>query len=373
MKVNFATRQYETMKSELDKALLRTAAGGDYQNADTVLKFEEELAKWVDVRNAVACDSVTAAMEMVLMAYGIGNGDAVFMSCLGSYAMAEAVKICGATPVFADVNPADGRLDLHHLEVQIQKVMTDTSLSPKVIVSTDRFGRPEDYLAVNEIIRTYGMILVEDASTGLGGSYKGLKCGCFGHGAIVSFGAGSALCGMGKGAAVLTDFNDVAGILHTCRQHGMNNGSIEMLGMDSQLDVMQTEILRVKLAHLEDELTAVEQVAAAYDEALADKMTLLHNVEGAAAANSEYVVLAADNAQAENIITALWKSGWYDENEALCSMGGVPVFADSRYVQQADEFPGTAEFIGRAVNLPISAYLTAEEQHEIIDIIVKNL
>lgn len=373
MKINFAQRQYEALKGELDKAIMRVAAEGDYTNADRAAQFEKELAGWVDVRNAVVCDSLTAAVEMTLLAYGIGNGDAVFLSCVDSYAVAEAVKLCGAVPVFVDVNPTDGRLNLHHLEVQIQKVMTDTRLSPKLIVATDRFGRAEDYLAINEIVRTYGMILLEDAAHSLGGSYKGLKCGCFGHAAVVSFDSASPLSCMGKGGAILTDFNDVAGLLYTCRQHGISNGSIEILGMDSLLDVMQSDLLRVKLRHLPNELAAAEQLAAAYDEALTGKMTLLRDIEGAAAANSEYAVLAADTVQAERIRTALWKSGWYAEDSEFCSMVGAAVFADSRYVQSAEDFPGMAEFVGRAVKLPISPYLTAAEQREIIEIVLNNL
>ena len=369
MYAKFMRKQYENLKSRLDEAILRTAASGNYLDADRVLEFEEELAKYIDIKNVIACDSAADAMELVLLSYGIGDGDAVFISCLGSPAMADAVKAVGATPVFVDVDVKNGSLDLHNLEVQIQRVMTDTPLSPKIVVSTDCFGIPADYLAVNEIIRTYGLLLLVDVARSLGGSYRGLKCGCFGHASITSFAPGSPLACMGNGGAVLTDFNDLAGLVHACRQNGKINGKIEMFGMDSTLDVMQSEILRVKLQHLDEELALSAQAATVYDEALKEHFALPNVPEGAVPSYSDYVILAEDAEQAEKIKDALKAEGLYEEQDEWVALNTVLAFYDERYEQTEEKFAGTEELLQKAVRLPISPYIDKAEQDKVIAVI----
>lgn len=366
-------RHYNAVKGEIEAAIQSVVDKCDYNNQERVMAFEKELAKSFDIKNAVTCHSSAAAMQMLLMAYGVSRGDAVFMSDFGSLAVAEATKILGATPVFVDVDPSTGCFDLHHLEVQIQKVMTDTKLSPKIVVAADSFGRPEDYLAVNEIIRTYGLILIEDATKSLGGSYKGLQCGCFGHAAITSFDLGSPLFGIGNGAAVLTDFNDVAGLVCAERGHGLINGKAEVLGMESRLDPIQAEVMRVKLRHFAAEIEVSAKVACIYNEAFKDKLEFLQSEEGSVPSYNEYVVLAEDKDSADRIKQALTEKGWKASSLPMLMLHTVDFYYDNKYHIKAEEFTGALELADRIVRLPISPYLAVDEQKEIIATVLECL
>ncbi|MGI5824785.1 MAG: DegT/DnrJ/EryC1/StrS family aminotransferase [Bacillota bacterium] len=363
-------KHYDAVKGEIEAAIQSVVNKCDYNNRERVVAFEVELAKAFDIKNAVTCHSSAAAMQMLLMAYGVNRGDAVFMSDFGSLAVAEATKILGATPVFVDVDSVSGCFDLHHLEVQIQRVMTDTKLSPKVVVSADSFGRPEDYLAVNEIIRTYGLILIEDATKSLGGSYKGLQCGCFGHAAITSFDFGSPLFGIGNGAAVLTDFNDVAALVCAERGHGLIDGKAAVLGMESRLDALQAEVMRVKLRHFAAETAAAAEAAAVYDDALKDNFGFLQLPEGSVPSNNEYIILAADRQHSDKIKAALTAKGWHASSLPMLMLHTVDFYYDKKYSTAAEEFAGAAELAEKLVRLPISPYLDAEDQKEIIDTVL---
>lgn len=363
-------RENEAIRGEIAVAIESVMRKGDYHNEDRVLAFEAELARAFDIKNAVTCHSSAAAMQMLLMAYGVGRGDAVFMSDWGGLAVAEATKILGATPVFVDVDPTSGCFDLHHLEAQIQIVMTDTKLHPKVVVTADSFGRPEQYLAVNEIIRTYGLILIEDATKSLGGSYKGLQCGCFGHAAITSFDFGSPLSGIGSGAAVLTDFKDVAGLVCAERRHGLVAGKPELLGMESRLDVLQAEALRVKLRHFPTALQKSAEIAKEYDRAFMGKVQFLQSEEGSIPSWHEYVFLAEDAAQSRQIKEALTEKNWKASPLPLLMLHTVPFFADRKYQNAPEDFSGARELAEKIVRLPISPYLTDIEQEEIIETVL---
>ena len=364
-------KHYDAVQSEMRTAMESVINKCDYNNRERVAAFEKELAAAFDIRNAVTCHSATAAMQMILLAYGLGRGDAVFISDLGSLAVAEATKIIGATPVFVDVDPASGRFDMHHLEIQIQRVLTDTKLTPKVVVTADCFGIPEDYLAINEIIRTYGLLLIEDAAKSLGGSYKGLQCGCFGHAAIASFDFGSPLFGIGSGSAVLTDFNEVAGLLCAERGHGLVGGKAEVLGMDSRLDVMQAEILRVKLRCLAEEIAAAAKIAAIYDKALSEKFDFLQIAEGAEPSHNEYVFLAKSEEQAAEIKGALAAKGWQAATLPLLMLHTLEFYHDTKYPTAAEDFGGACQLTAKSVRLPISPYLEEDMQQEIIETVLQ--
>lgn len=322
------------------------------------------------MKNAITCNSVTDAMQMVLLSYGVGRGDAVFMSNLGTLHMANAVKLVGAVPVFVEIQPETGYMHLPHLEAQIQKIMLETKLRPKMIVSTDHFGRPDEYLAVNEVVRTYGLLLAEDCTKSLGGSYRGLNCGCFGHAAITSFAPGSPLSGMGNGAVILTDFNDLAALLDTCGQNGKNAGEVESIGMDSVFDPIQAGILQVKLKYFAEESAKAAKLAAVYNKALKENFTLLETAEGAVASNNEYVVLAKNAETAEKARTALRLKGLYEETESLTVMNKISAFADEQFNASEEVYCLTEEFVAKAVNLPIHPYMDVVEQDEIIGIVL---
>ena len=370
MMKKYYQKQYEAIKSQIEQVLLTTVQNCEYMNRAKVIDFETNLAKKIDVKNAITCNSVTDAMQMVLLSYGIGKGDAVFMSNLGTLEMANAVKLVGATPFFVEIQPETGYLHLAHLEAQIQKAMLECGLQPKMIVSSDHFGRPEEYLAINEVVRTYGLLLVEDCTKSLGGSYRGLNCGCFGHAAITSFAPGSPLSAMGNGAVILTDFNDLAGLLDTCGQKGKNVDEVESVGMDSVLDPLQAAILEVKLESFEKELTQTAKLAAIYDEALKEQFTLLETADGAIASNNEYVVLAKNAETADMVKAALASKGLSVETDSLMVMNKIAAFADEKFDESNETYKLTEEFAAKAVVLPIYPYMDVVEQDEIISVVL---
>ncbi|MGI6580671.1 MAG: DegT/DnrJ/EryC1/StrS family aminotransferase [Saccharofermentanales bacterium] len=264
-------QQYQILKKDIDQAVLDVMESAAFIGGDPVTKLEQELAAYVGVKHCVSCANGTDAMSLVLAAWDIGPGDAVFVPDFTFFATAEVVAYCGATPIFVDVLKETFNIDTADLIQAIEEVIAEGELKPRAIIPVDLFGLPADYPELEKIARKYNLLILSDSAQGFGGSIDGKKAGSFGDAATTSFFPAKPLGCYGDGGAIFTNDSDLAELLNSLKVHGKGSYKYDnvRIGVNSRLDTIQAAILRVKLkAFQEYELAEVNRIADLYRQAL---------------------------------------------------------------------------------------------------------
>lgn len=265
-------KQYEVYRSEIDAGVSRVLHDTNFISGRQVGELEETLADYIGVKHCITCANGTDALQLALMTWDIGPGDAVFVPDFTFFSSGEVVPAVGAVPVFVDVEENTFNLDPVKLEIAIQKVLEEGKWKPKVIVAVDLFGQPADYAAIREIANRYGLLILEDGAQGFGGRIgNGMACS-FGDIATTSFFPAKPLGCYGDGGAIFTNHDEWANVIRSYRIHGKGADKYDnvRIGMNSRLDTIQAAVLQVKLKHFEDEMRAVNEVASYYHDVLAE-------------------------------------------------------------------------------------------------------
>ncbi|RKJ17893.1 DegT/DnrJ/EryC1/StrS family aminotransferase [bacterium D16-50] len=268
-------RQYETLKSEIDKGMQEVISSSAFISGRPVEALEADLAEYVGVRHCITCGNGTDALSMSLKAWDLKAGDCAFVPDFTFFASAEAVALEGAVPVFVDVNPRTFNIDPQKLEEAIQRVLAEGKLVPKAVVTVDLFGLPADYDAILPIAGKYGLKVLEDGAQGFGGELRGRRACSFGDISTTSFFPAKPLGCYGDGGAIFTDDDDTAAYLRSIRVHGKGTYKYDnvRIGRNSRLDTLQAAILLPKLhAFISYERDAVNHVAARYTEGLGKRI-----------------------------------------------------------------------------------------------------
>ena len=179
--------QYHHLKKEIDEGIQAVLESSAFIMGKPVKELETKLAEFAGVKHCVCCANGTDALQLMLMVWGIGEGDAVFTSDFTYFASAGTSSILGATPVFVDIDIDTFNMCPKNLEVQIQKVIDEGKLTPKVIIPVDLFGQPADYDNIMPIAKKYGLKVLCDGAQGFGGSIRGKNVGSFGDASTTSF------------------------------------------------------------------------------------------------------------------------------------------------------------------------------------------
>lgn len=266
-------KQYKVLKNDIDTAMIQVATECNFISGKQVSELETELAAYVGVKHCISCANGTDALSMVMMAWNVKEGDAVFVPDFTFFASGEVVSFEGATPVFYDVYEDTFNANLESLEDAIQTVVSEGKLNPKAIIAVDLFGQPANYTELEKIAKKYNMLLLEDGAQGFGGRIGERRACSFGDAATTSFFPAKPLGCYGDGGAVFTNDDEIAEYLKSIRVHGKGSFKYDnvRIGWNSRLDTIQAAILQVKLkAFKEYELEAVNQAAEKYDELLKD-------------------------------------------------------------------------------------------------------
>jgi dTDP-4-amino-4,6-dideoxygalactose transaminase len=247
---------------ELEAAAIRVLRAGRFVLGPEVAAFEREAAAWLGAAHAVGVSSGTDALFLALRALGVGPGDDVLVPVFGFVATAEAVVRAGATPIFVDVGPACGSVDL----AQAERRLTPRT---RALVHAPLGGHGAGTAERARWCRERGLLFVEDAAQSFGARDEGMAIGAFGDAAAFSFFPAKILGGFGDGGLVVTGRADVAERVRALRQHGRNaDGTFAEEGTNARLDELQAALLRVRLRALDAELEARRAIARAYDDAL---------------------------------------------------------------------------------------------------------
>lgn len=263
--------QYLKNQKDIDGAIQKVLVSSCFIGGEPVKELEEKLADYVGVRHCITCANGTDALQLALMAWGIGKRDAVFVPDFTFFSTAEVVPWVGAVPVFVDVDKNTFNISAEALEETIQRVIKEGKLVPRAIIAVDLFGQPADYSRIKKITSKYNMLLLEDGAQGFGGRIGNQKACSFGDIATTSFFPAKPLGCYGDGGAVFTDNDEWAELVRSYKVHGKGTDKYDniRIGLNSRLDTLQAEILQVKLKLFqEQELEAVNHVADWYNEKL---------------------------------------------------------------------------------------------------------
>jgi dTDP-4-amino-4,6-dideoxygalactose transaminase len=254
--------EYRTLKTEIDAAVSRVLASGRYVLGPEGEALEREIAAYVGAPHAVGCNSGTDALHLPLVAAGIGAGDEVVLPAFTFFATAEAVSYTGATPVFADINPATFNLSVDSLK---QKVSSKT----RAVIVVHLFGQCAAMHEIAAFCKEAKLLLIEDCAQALGAEYQDKRAGSWGDFGCFSFYPTKNLAAVGDAGMITTRSPDYDKTLRMLRHHGSRQTYLhERVGWNSRLDELQAAVLRVKLKRLDEFNGARRRVALRYRDKL---------------------------------------------------------------------------------------------------------
>ena len=304
--------QYLRLKDEIDANIKVTIESGRFISGPFVKQLEGELAEYVGVAHCVTCANGTDALELVLRAWGIGAGDAVFVPAFTFMSTAEVVATVGAYPVFVDICEDTFNIDPVSLESAISNVEKEGRFVPRAIIPVDLFGQPADYDAILPIAKKHGLKVLEDGAQGFGGAIRGKRACSFGDASTTSFFPAKPLGCYGDGGAIFTDDDDLATLVRSLCVHGKGREKYENLriGRNSRLDTIQAGILLPKFHALRDyEIDEVNRVAAAYSEKLKDVVVVPSVREGFLSSWAQYTIMCVNEEMRDRLQARLKEQG----------------------------------------------------------------
>jgi UDP-2-acetamido-2-deoxy-ribo-hexuluronate aminotransferase len=359
MRFRDLNEQYNHLKAEIDQSIAEVIESSAFILGSKVRELEETLAAYVGTKHCVSCANGTDALQLVLMAWGVGPGDAVFTSDFTFIASAGTASILGATPVMVDIDSRTFNIDPAALETQIKRVIAEGKLKPRVIVPVDLFGLPAEYPQIEKIACKYGLKILEDGAQGFGGSIDGRRACSFGDAATTSFFPAKPLGCYGDGGAIFTDDDDLDAMLRSLRTQG---GSPEdkydnqITGMNSRLDTLQAAILLAKFRAFEArELDAVNWIAMAYSHCLKNLVVTPFVPSGYVSSWAQYSVMAQDGAQRARLQAALKEAGVPTMIYYTRGLHQQTVYQNLKLPDAW--YPNTIKATRTVLNLPMHPYL----------------
>lgn len=357
--------QYQQLKPEIDAAIAEVLENANFISGRQVGELEEELAQYVGVKHCITCGNGTDALSMMMMAWNIGEGDAVFVPDFTFFASGEVVSFEGATPVFYDVCMDTFNADVTSLENAIINVLNEGKLTPRAIIAVDLFGLPANYIKLEEIAKKYKLLLLEDGAQGFGGKIGERRVGSFGDAATTSFFPAKPLGCYGDGGAIFTNDDNIAELLKSIRVHGKGSFKYDnvRIGWNSRLDTLQAAILKVKFkAFREYELEEVNRVADTYRKELMGVVKIPVVREGFYSSWAQYTLQLSSKDERDQVQEALKEKGIPTMVYYPKPMHQQVAFSGNKmYV----ECPNTEKLCDTVLSLPMHPYLSNSDIQKI--------
>ena len=330
-----------------------------------VMELEGRLAAWAGARECVGVSSGTDALQIVMMAEGIGQGDAVFLPAFTYTATAEVPLVLGATPVFVDVDPRTFQIDPDHLRTRIQAVRAAGKLKPRAIVGVDLFGQPAPWPELRSIAEQENLFLLADCAQSFGAELAGRPLGCEATATTLSFFPSKPLGGYGDGGAILTDDPERAALYRSLRTHGEGTSRYEVLrtGMNGRLDTLQAAVLLAKLDSFREELVRRDAIACQYDAGLAGHVQVPVRVADSASAWAIYAILLANTAERDALQARLKDRGVPSAIYYPLPLHKQPAYRDHH---DGTALPVAEDLAQRILALPIHPELTDKDVARVI-------
>lgn len=366
-------KQYHVLKKEIDKGVEDVMTSGAFILGKPVQELEEKLAAYVGRKHCVGVANGTDALQLALMSYDVGPGDAVFTADFTYFASAGSTSILGATPVLVDIDFRTFNMDPSDLELKIERVLAEGKLKPKFIVPVDLFGLPADFTRILPIAVKYGLRVLEDGAQGFGGRLNGKLACSFGDISTTSFFPAKPLGCYGDGGAIFTDDDAIDMRLRSLRAQGKSptdKYDNREIGINSRLDTIQAAVLLPKFkAFVDYELDAVNKVAEKYTEAFQNKFVTPLIPDGFYSSWAQYTLLLDTKEQRDRLQAHLKEKGI---PTMIYYPRGLHQQAAYAWMGLKDEdYPNTSEATKRVLSLPMHPYMTDEDQAFIIESVLE--
>ncbi len=357
--------QRRRLGKSIDEAVSRVLAHCQFINGPEVAQLEAELAAFSGAKHVVTCASGTDALLMVLMAKGVGRGDAVLCPSFTFCATGEAVALTGATPVFVDVDEVTFNMDASSLKRGIAAAIR-LGLKPKAVIPVDLFGQSADHDAIGQIAQAEGLFVLDDAAQAFGASYKGRRLGTFGLITATSFFPAKPLGCFGDGGAIFTDDAELATTLRSIRVHGQGFDKYDnvRLGLTGRLDTMQAAILIEKLKIFEDEIEARNEIAERYARGLGNVVSVPRLAIGCTSVWAQYTIRLPKGCDRDGFAAALKAQGIPTAIYYPKSMHQQTAYRDFPVADGG--LPTSERLSSDVISLPMHAYLDEPTQARII-------
>ena len=355
--------QRRRLGARIDDAVRRVMDHCLFVNGPEVAALEQQLAAFCGTRHAIGVASGTDALVLVLMAKGIGRGDAVICPSFTYAASPEAVALAGATPVFAEVNETTFNIEPAGIDGAVAAAKR-AGLKAKALMTVDLFGLPADYDTINPVAEKHGLYVIDDAAQAFGADAKGRMIGTLAPVTTTSFFPAKPLGCYGDGGAVFTDDDELADMIRSLRNHGQGNDRYDnvRVGMTGRLDTIQAAVLIEKLRIFPEEIAARERIARRYNAALSDVVRGPHISNEHSCVWAQYTIRVsgrrdalAQTLRVQGIPTAQYypvpahRQGAYRDYPV--AEGGLAV---------------TERLAGEVISLPMHAYLDEPTQDRIV-------
>jgi len=326
-----------------------------------VAAFEKSAAAFVDAEHAVAVNSGTSALHTALLALGVGPGDCVAVSAYSYTASANVIELCGATPLFVDIEPRTFNMDPAELERVLQQANTPVA----AIIVVHAFGQMADLDAIGEIAQRRGLPIIEDAACALGATWSGKPAGATTRMACFSFHPRKAIT-TGEGGMIVTADAQLAAASRALRNHGLDSDSPSpdfiLPGLNYRMTEFQAVLGSAALQQLPTSIDRRRELAARYDELLEGTVETPLVPPASGHVYQSYVTLLRGEiaARRADIIAAMAQRGV----ETTIGTWSIPMttFYSQRYGYTEASFPVTTEVFKRSLSLPLHDKLTEEDQ-----------
>jgi dTDP-4-amino-4,6-dideoxygalactose transaminase len=363
--------QRRRLGRSIDDAVARVLDHCQFILGPEVRALESDLAEFCGARHAVTCSSGTDALLLVLMAWGIGPGDAVICPAFTFTATAEAVALVGATPVFADVDEASFNLDPESCARAVAAARL-AGLRCRAVIPVDLFGQPADYPAIAALAAAENLLVLDDAAQGFGAVCQNRRVGTLAPATATSFFPAKPLGCYGDGGAVFTDDDELAATMRSLRVHGEGRHKYESvrIGTNGRFDTIQAAVLIEKLRIFSDEISVRDRIARRYSANLADVVSVPRLSDGLTSVWAQYTIRLprggrddfAAALKAQGVPTAVYYPIPLNRQEAYRHFpvveGGVPV---------------SERLAKDVISLPMHAYLDEPTQDRIIGAVLRAL
>lgn len=361
--------QRRRLGDKLERSIMDAVRGGQWVMGPQVGELEKRLSEFAGVKHTIACANGTDALLIVLRAWEIGPGDAVFVPTFTFAASAEVVALVGASPVFVDVLEDTYNMDPASLEAAIAMVKREGSLKPRAVMPVDLFGQTADYRVIEPICKREGLKMLCDAAQGFGALLDGRRAGGIGDAASTSFFPAKPLGCYGDGGATFTNDDALAEILRSIRVHGQGSDKYEnvRIGVNSRLDTIQAAILLEKLSAFPQEIELREAVARRYNEAFraSNRIVAPRVIDGGQSTWAQYTIQVPDRAKlqadlkAKGVPTAVYYPIPLSAQKGYKHFPSAPTPVSDRICKTVISLPMHSDLDGATQDRIIEAVLAA--------------
>lgn len=361
--------QYERLRSDIDNAIFSVINSAAFIKGPGVKLFEEELQEYLGVKNVISCANGTDALQIAMMTLGLKPGDEVITTNFTFIATLETVALLGMKPVIVDPDPGSFNISVEG----IAKAITEKT---RAIVPVHLFGQCADMEGIMKLAARHNLLVIEDAAQATGSDYlfpdgTKKKAGTIGNAGTTSFFPSKNLGCYGDGGAVYTDDDELAGKIRSIANHGMKvRYHYNDIGINSRLDTIQAEILRVKLKYLDSFNLARQEVADYYDRAFS---------------GCSPVVIPAREKYSTHIFhqyTIRVKNGLRDDLKKYLQENRIPAmvyYPGPLHMQEAyhylgygiNDFPVTNELCREVLSLPVHTEMEQDQLEHITGSVIE--